>query len=138
MSRNSARDDLKSGPSLKSRILVVDDDVDACAALSDVLQAEGFDTVCAWDGQAAWELMHRTPPPDLVVLDLMMPKMDGWTFRMHQRRDPELAKIPVVVVSSATVVDDDGLAAVFPKPLNLPPFLEVVKRGLGRHVDSSV
>ena len=116
----------------RSRILVVDDDVDACWALSEVLQSEGFDTLCAGDGQAAWELMHQEPTPDLVVLDLMMPKMDGWTFRMHQRRDPELAQIPVVVVSSAKMIDDDGLAGIFAKPLNLPPFLEVVKRGVAR------
>jgi two-component system chemotaxis response regulator CheY len=111
----------------KSRVLIVDDDADALDALSDVLEAEGFETICAEDGQKAWELIHQTPKPSLVVLDLLMPKMDGWTFRMHQRRDPRLADIPVVVVSSQKVVDD-GLEAVFTKPLDLPNFLKTVKR----------
>jgi CheY-like chemotaxis protein len=117
----------------RQRILVVDDDVDACVSLSEVLQSEGFETACAADGQEAWELMHSSPPPDLIVLDLMMPKMDGWTLRMHQRRDPRLAKIPVVVVSAAKTIDDDDLEAVFSKPLDLPAFLEAVRGGLERH-----
>jgi CheY-like chemotaxis protein len=118
----------------RSRILVVDDNVDALNSMSEILESEGFDTACALDGQEAWELMHREPTPDLVVLDLMMPKMDGWTFRMHQRRDPKLAAIPIVVVSafSANVIDEDA-EAVFSKPVNLPEFIEAVKRGLARH-----
>ena len=117
----------------KSRILVVDDDVDTLNSMSEFLQSEGFETVCAQNGQQAWELMHRAPGPDLVVLDLMMPKMDGWTFRMHQRRDPKLAAIPIVVVSafSAKAIDDDA-EAIFTKPINLPAFIQAVKRGVTR------
>jgi CheY-like chemotaxis protein len=78
--------------------------------------------------------MNREPSPDLVVLDLMMPKMDGWTLRMHQRRDPKLATIPIVVVSAftANVIDKDA-EAIFTKPVNLPAFIEAVKRGVARH-----
>jgi CheY-like chemotaxis protein len=123
----------------RSRVLVVDDDIDALNSMSEILQSEGFDTVCAEDGQEAWDLMHRAPQPDLVVLDLMMPKMDGWTFRMHQRRDPKLAAIPVVMVSavSANVIDADA-EAIFAKPLNLPAFIEAVKRGIQRRRESEI
>jgi two-component system, chemotaxis family, chemotaxis protein CheY len=123
---------------LRSRILVVDDNVDALNSMSEILQSEGFDTTCALDGQQAWELMHREPIPDLVVLDLMMPRMDGWTFRMHQRRDPKLAAIPIVVVSAfSTKVIDEGAEAIFSKPVHLPEFIEAVKRGIARRRASS-
>jgi CheY-like chemotaxis protein len=118
----------------KGRVLVVDDDIDALTSMSDLLEGEGFDAVCAEDGQEAWQLMHRSPRPDLVVLDLMMPKMDGWTFRMHQRRDPKIATIPVVVVSAFTSqVIDENAEAIFTKPVNVSAFLEAVKTGIARH-----
>jgi chemosensory pili system protein ChpA (sensor histidine kinase/response regulator) len=88
-------------PSRKPRVLVVDDDVDALRSLSEVLESEGFDTLCVEDGQEAWQLMHQRRP-DHIVLDLQMPRMDGRTLRMHQRREPKLANIPVVIVSAHT------------------------------------
>ena len=117
----------------KARVLIVDDDIDALNSMSEILVAEGFDTVCAQDGQEAWLLMHQAPRPDLVVLDLMLPKMDGLTFRMHQRRDSSLAIIPVVIVTAFTskVIDDDA-EAVFAKPLNVPAFLKAVKSSISR------
>ncbi len=121
----------------KALVLVVDDDVDALNSISEILESEGFNTVCAQDGQEAWRLIHELPSPDLVVLDLMMPKMDGWTFRMHQRRDRKLANIPVVVVSAVALQPtDDDAEAILSKPLNIPKFLEVVKRGVLRHASS--
>jgi CheY-like chemotaxis protein len=82
--------------------------------------------------------MHQTPRPDLVVLDLMMPKMGGWTLRMHQRRDPDLGKIPVVVVCSLPgKLDEDTLKAVFTKPLYLLRFLDVIKGEIERGESSS-
>jgi CheY-like chemotaxis protein len=117
----------------KPRILVIDDDLDALTALSEILESAGFDAVCANDGQQAWELIREAPAPHLVVLDLLMPRMDGWTFRMHQRRDPNLASIPVVVVSSlGETLVDDHLEAVFSKPLDIPTFLQAVKVGVER------
>jgi two-component system chemotaxis response regulator CheY len=121
----------------RARVLVVDDDVDALNSISEILESEGFDTICAQDGQEAWKLMHEVPTPDLIVLDLMMPKMDGWTFRMHQRRDRKLSNIPVVVVSAlASQPTDHEAEAILSKPLNIPKFLEVVKRGVLRHASS--
>lgn len=117
----------------KARVLIVEDDIDALNSMSEILIAEGFDTVCAQDGQEAWRLMHQAPRPDLVVLDLMLPKMDGLTFRMHQRRDSSLAVIPVVIVTGFTskVIDDDA-EAIFAKPLNVPAFLKAVKSSICR------
>ena len=117
--------------------MVVDDDVDSLNSISEILQFEGFNTICAQDGQEAWEMMQEAPSPDLIVLDLKMPKMDGWTFRMHQRRDQRFANIPVVVVSAlASPPTDDEAEAILTKPLNIPKFLEVVKRGVLRHASS--
>src|ERR1700692_2294514 len=79
---------LMKQPDLESKhnrphVLVVDDDIDSLRALAEVLESEGFETACAGNGQEAWEQMHRRRP-DLIVLDLLMPKMDGRTLRMHQ------------------------------------------------------
>ena len=80
----------------KPRILVVDDDVDALQSMSEILQAEGFDTICAKDGQEAWELMHRTPFPDLIIgsdaaedgwLDLSNASASGSGTRRDSRGD---------------------------------------------------
>jgi CheY-like chemotaxis protein len=110
----------------KAHVLVVDDDIDSLRALAEVLESEGFETVCAGNGQEAWEQMHRRRT-DLIVLDLQMPKMDGRTLRMHQRREPNLATIPVVIVSAHTRdMLDVNAVAIFTKPLNVPAFLEVV------------
>lgn len=120
----------------KAHVLIVDDDIDALRALAEVLESEGFETACAGDGQEAWEQMHRRRP-DLIVLDLQMPKMDGRTLRMHQYREPNLATIPVVIVSAHTRdMLDVNAAAVFTKPLNLEAFLEVVNQAAKRTTES--
>ena len=120
----------------KAHVLVVDDDIDALRALAEVLEAGGFETACAGNGQEAWEQMHQRRP-DLIVLDLQMPKMDGRTLRMHQYREPNLATIPVVIVSAHTRDTlDVNAAAIFTKPLNVPAFLEVVNQATKRTTES--
>ncbi|PLS79555.1 MAG: response regulator, partial [Chloroflexi bacterium] len=83
-------------------ILVVDDDSGIREALTDILEDEGYAVRSACDGQAALDLLRQqAEPPALVLLDLMMPRMNGWQFRSEQRRDPALANIPVVVISAS-------------------------------------
>jgi CheY-like chemotaxis protein len=128
-------------PDLESKhnrphVLVVDDDIDSLRALAEVLESEGFETACAGNGQEAWEQMHRRRP-DLIVLDLLMPKMDGRTLRMHQRREPNLATIPVVIVSAHTRdMLDVNAAAIFTKPLNVPAFLDVINQATKRTTET--
>jgi CheY-like chemotaxis protein len=83
-------------------ILIVEDDGDVRAALSELLEAEGFSVEGAPDGREALDrLRSGTIHPAVILLDLMMPGMDGWDFRSEQMRDPKLAEVPVVIVSAA-------------------------------------
>lgn len=83
-------------------ILIVDDDNDVRSALTELLEEEGFSVECAPNGQEALARLRRgNVRPAVILLDLMMPGMDGWDFRSEQMRDPKLAAVPVVVVSAS-------------------------------------
>jgi len=83
-------------------ILIVDDDNDVRAALSELLQEEGYSVEAAPNGREALaRLRTGSIHPAVILLDLMMPGMDGWDFRSEQMRDPRIASVPVVVVSAS-------------------------------------
>ena len=82
-------------------VLVVEDDDLTRDATALTLADAGYHVATAANGQEALDLLHGGLPPDVILLDLMMPVMDGWEFRRRQRLDPALAGIPVVVVSAA-------------------------------------
>ena len=81
------------------RVLIVDDDDSIRDFVSMALGLEGCDVRTARDGRDALDVAHAWRP-DLIILDLNMPIMDGWTFRAEQRRSPALASIPVIVTSA--------------------------------------
>ena len=111
---------------MSDRILIVDDDSGSRTALENVLRDEGFEVVAVDNGSAALDQMRSASPPHLIVLDLMMPGMDGWDLRHEQKRDPRLAAIPVIAVSAAGKLPDADVQ--FRKPLDLEKFLAAVKR----------
>ena len=120
-------------PDRDHTILVVDDDEDLRHALTDVLEDEGFCVVPAENGLDALDKLRAGPSkPCVILLDLMMPKMDGATFRKIQLQDPALAAIPVVVVSanwkSAQTVQGLGVAGVLPKPFAAADLIAAVSR----------
>jgi two-component system NtrC family sensor kinase len=83
------------------RVLIIEDDSAIRTAVSELLEEEGFEVTTSEQGQAAlFALRDGRPLPDLIILDLMMPVMDGWDFRVKQRTDPSLADIPVVAISA--------------------------------------
>lgn len=88
------------GASILKTILIVDDDADVREMLSQFFTIEGYAVSTAQNGREALEQLHHGEQPDLILLDLMMPVMDGWQFRAEQQRDPTLASIPVVVLSA--------------------------------------
>jgi CheY-like chemotaxis protein len=81
-------------------VLIVDDDADVREVLGQFLALEGFSVETARNGREALERLHRGERPGLILLDLMMPVMDGCSFRAEQARDPQIAAIPVVVISA--------------------------------------
>ena len=110
-------------------VLVVDDDADIVAALTDLLSDEGVDTLIASDGAAALAVLrHETP--SLIILDVMMPRMDGITFRLCQLADPRLASIPVLLMSAAHNAADVALGLKvwghIRKPPHVPLLLQMV------------
>lgn len=116
-----------------SLILVVDDHYEIRVALAELLEDEGYQVITAAHGQEALTLLRRgTVRPALIVLDVMMPVMDGWTFREIQASDPALQAIPVVVISAISNVQPPRhpvpAAAYLPKPLNFALLLETVTR----------
>jgi CheY-like chemotaxis protein len=114
----------------RPRLLVVDDDVELCESLADALTDAGYDPVTAGDGARALTLVHDPPTPRLILLDLMMPELNGWEFRELQLRDQTVKDIPVVVMTATRdlrrhPVDAD--AFLF-KPFTLDDLLEQVQR----------
>ena len=95
-------------------ILVVEDDQDTREGLAEVLAVAGYLVRTAANGKIALE-QARENRPDLIVLDLAMPVMNGWQFLEVQRRDPRLAAIPVIVASASIDSRVDGTAVLLPK-----------------------
>ena len=90
----------KSRDDAVPRILVVEDDIDLGETVCEILAMSGYRTSHASDGLAALQMLGRGGLHDLILLDLMMPRMDGWAFRDAQLRDKRLKDIPVVVLSA--------------------------------------
>src|SRR5437016_2244043 len=115
----------------RSYILLVDDDAAFRDATRRLLEAHGYTTVAAGDGQQALRLLRGGPAPVLILLDLRMPVMDGARFRGEQLRDPRLRSIPVLVLSADRAADADArLRGVpsCPKPVDPDDLLRAVRR----------
>jgi len=112
-------------------ILVVDDEYAIVDALQALLEDEGYTVISASDGREALERLRETTP-DLVLLDLMMPEMDGRETLRVIRADPALAHLPVVVMSAAkhalARMPAHEASATLPKPFAVERLLEVIER----------
>ncbi len=113
-------------------ILLVDDDYDIRSVLCEVLEQEGFTVGVAVNGREALTYLEGNPSPSLILLDLMMPVMNGFEFREHQVANPKWANIPVIVMSAdggqqSKEKQERLKGAVFvKKPPDLHAFLETV------------
>jgi CheY-like chemotaxis protein len=117
-------------------ILVVDDDNSIRETLRAILQDEGYPVAAARDGREALEQLASMPTPGLCIVDLVMPVMNGWELCAALASRPELARVPVLLVSANSQVDvpPAGLETVhvMRKPISFDRLLEYVERYCGR------
>ena len=114
----------------KKRVLVIDDDLPLRGMLAAALRQHGFQVLLAGDGaegQRAMTIHH----PDIVLLDLAMPDVNGWDFLQRLQETGHLGKVPIVVVSAHVRVEPQallqmGVAAILPKPFNLNELIQVI------------
>lgn len=111
-------------------VLVIEDNQDMRDTLIEFLQTFGYQAIGAEHGQDALDKLHSMDAnPCVIVLDLMMPVMDGRSFRQEQLKQPEMAGIPVVVISAYDVIpyiQELQAAAYLRKPVNLKELMRVV------------
>lgn len=112
--------------------MVVEDDPDIMDALRDLLEEEGFDVLWATNGKEALSCLATNLAPRLILLDLMMPVMNGWEFQQALRSDPGLSGIPVIVISAEPDLDREthslAVDGYLSKPFQLTALLDTVHR----------
>lgn len=113
-------------------VLLVEDDLDIAEAILDVLMDEGYEVAHATNGREAMDLLLTQPAPAVILLDLMMPEMDGPQFRAAQLNDAKLSKIPIVVISADRMIAEKARAlgawGFVVKPLQPEQLVSVIER----------
>jgi CheY-like chemotaxis protein len=128
------------GPDVPRDVLIVDDDELIRTTIAQILRFEGYTVAAAANGAEALRLMRGSAAPRLILLDLMMPVMNGWQLHHELRRDPALADIPVAVISAVVPYrerDSIDLFAFLKKPVNIDDLLGVVGRLIKARSSSS-
>ena len=111
-------------------VLIVEDDADLREMMAQLLSLEGYNTATVANGREALDYLHDGHErPDVILLDLMMPVMDGWEFRRKQQADPSLADVPVIVLSALdqSRAVDVNAEAFLKKPLDFDRLLQLVR-----------
>ena len=122
-------DPLDSPDDAVARILVVEDDLDLGETVCEILKMSGYRASHATDGLAALQVLGQGELFDLILLDLMMPRMDGWAFREAQLRDKKLKDIPVVVLSAMGEISKPIKAdTLLRKPVNPDTLLQTIQK----------
>lgn len=119
----------------KYKLLLVEDNPDVQSLTKELFESEGYEVNCAGNGKEALDFLRReTTKTDLILLDLMMPVMDGYQFRKEQLTDAKIASVPVVVLSAdgsaQTRMEQLGVHEFCTKAKGIEEMLEVVKRNL--------
>jgi CheY-like chemotaxis protein len=116
---------------MSKTILVIDDTRDLRDSISEALEDTGFTTVLTNDGRCGLDVLNAGPPPDLILLDLMMPGMNGFEFRREQLAVPEFAGIPTVIMTAiAFDAEQLKLTNVLLKPFDRAQLLAAIAHAL--------
>jgi two-component system alkaline phosphatase synthesis response regulator PhoP len=127
---------------MKKRILVVDDEVAIVRMLKDRLESAGFEVLTAYDGAQAVEVA-RQERPDLIIMDVTMPRMDGLTAAKQLRSDPTTAHIPIVMLTARGQESDEqagyaaGAVRYFTKPFSPRQLVQELRSLLGENPSES-
>lgn len=117
---------------LKLSVLIVEDDVYISSSIRELLEDNDYEVFSAPNGQAALNLLKKSAPPSLILLDLMMPVMDGFEFRQKQLADPTLTDIPVVIMSADGHVEEKrartAASDYLKKPVDIFTLLRTVEK----------
>jgi CheY-like chemotaxis protein len=110
-------------------VLIVEDDADLREMMAQLLTLEGYETATVANGREALEYLHSAIAPDVILLDLMMPIMDGWEFHRRLEADPEIPPVPVIVLSALDQARAKNIhaAAFLKKPLDFDRLLDLVR-----------
>jgi CheY-like chemotaxis protein len=119
-------------PTPRPVVLIVDDDRDTCDLIEEVLQDDGFDTVSMPDGDAALQHLQEHGRAAVVLLDLMMPQMNGWTFVSRVRSIPGLADLQIIAVTATGPHWGYPVTQVLHKPIGKHQVLEAVRAAVRR------
>ena len=115
---------------VRKQLLLVEDDADAAEALAILLELKGYGISRAGNGLEALAQLEADRSIALVILDLMMPVMDGITFLRHLEADARLAKVPVIVASAMTPPEPIKVATIMRKPIDFDTLLRAVEATL--------
>ena len=124
-----ASDELLTG----RRVLVVDDDVRNIFAMTSVLESHGLEVVYAENGRAALEKLEAADAIDIVLMDVMMPEMDGYETMRHIRADARFASLPIIAVTAKALKDDRekcidaGASDYLPKPIDNDRLIDLIR-----------
>jgi CheY-like chemotaxis protein len=120
-------------------VLVVEDDSDLRESLSQALRDHGFGVTPTTNGQEALNLLRAGANPSVILMDLLMPAMNGWQLRSELRRDPDLSQIPQVVISAYMDETEQVVLALPPEDCLRKPFhLRILIDALERHCEKTV
>ncbi|RKS74215.1 GAF sensor hybrid histidine kinase [Actinomadura pelletieri DSM 43383] len=118
------------------KVLIVDDDVRNVFALTSVLEGYGMDVLYAEDGQAGIDVLHRHPDVAVVLMDVMMPGLDGYATTAAIREMPQFAELPIIVITAKVMKGDreksleSGASDYVPKPVDVDHLLDVMRNWL--------
>lgn len=117
---------------MPKKILIVEDDNSIRELLVELLQSEGYEVASAVNGLEGLKYLQNNENPNLILVDLMMPVMDGYTFRTEQVKNPKWSKIPVVVMSAEANAKEKmksyNITAFLSKPVELDTILKTVEQ----------
>jgi CheY-like chemotaxis protein len=119
---------------MTKKILVIEDDISIRELLAELLESEGYAVISASNGAEGIKVLEAGHDPNLILVDLMMPIMDGYAFRIEQMKNPEWSKIPTVVMSAEANAKDKlksyNVTAFLSKPVELDVILNTVAENI--------